>query len=85
MLKLNFLPSHIEWYSAATKDQLIDDLSHYIAQQLVLSLRNKTRVSLAVSDGRSPVKLFEKLALTKLDWSKVDTTLVDERWVRVSL
>lgn len=85
MLKPDFLPSHIEWHSAATKDQLIDDLSHYIAQELVLSLRNKTRVSLAVSGGRSPVKLFEKLAWTKLDWSKVDITLVDERWVSVSL
>ena len=37
--------------------------------------------SLAVSGGSTPKPLFEELSLLDLDWSKVDLTLVDDRWV----
>ena len=37
--------------------------------------------SLAVSGGKSPVLLFERLARAEIDWAKVTVTLVDERWV----
>jgi 6-phosphogluconolactonase len=85
MVKPDFLPSQVDWYSAMNADYLVEQLSHKIVQELSYSLLDQTRVSLAVSGGRSPVKLFEKLSLTTLDWSRIDITLVDERWVSVGL
>ncbi|SVC50453.1 uncharacterized protein METZ01_LOCUS303307, partial [marine metagenome] len=38
---------------------------------------------MAVSGGRTPVDLFEEVSKLKLDWSKVDLTLADERWLDV--
>ncbi|RDU95734.1 6-phosphogluconolactonase [Trinickia dinghuensis] len=40
-----------------------------------------TRATLAVSGGTSPRPLFEALALEPLEWSRVNVTLVDDRWV----
>lgn len=37
--------------------------------------------SLAVPGGSTPVPLFERLAVTALDWARVRITLGDERWV----
>ncbi|MGI4984285.1 MAG: 6-phosphogluconolactonase [Janthinobacterium lividum] len=39
------------------------------------------RVTLAVSGGKSPVTFFTHLSRTPLDWSRVDVTLVDDRWL----
>ncbi|MDC0602166.1 6-phosphogluconolactonase [Aliiglaciecola sp.] len=39
------------------------------------------RASLVVSGGRTPKAMFNVLSTTNLDWSKVDITLADERWV----
>jgi len=83
MFKPDFIPLHVDWYSSIGADQLAEDLSRHISQKLFLSLVSQPRVSMAVSGGRSPVTLFEKLSLAELDWSKVDVTLVDERWVNV--
>jgi 6-phosphogluconolactonase len=83
MIKPDFIPSHVNWHSSTDADQLTEELSRHIFQKVFLSLLNQNRVSMAVSGGRSPVKLFEKLSLTTLDWSRIDITLVDERWVSV--
>ena len=37
-----------------------------------------------MSGGRTPVPLLEALSGLKLDWSSVDLTLVDDRWVEPS-
>ncbi|MGI4813127.1 MAG: 6-phosphogluconolactonase [Janthinobacterium lividum] len=39
------------------------------------------RATLAVSGGASPKLFLETLAHEKLDWSRIDVTLVDDRWV----
>lgn len=39
------------------------------------------RATLAVSGGTSPKLFFQMLATRPLDWSRIDVTLVDERWV----
>jgi 6-phosphogluconolactonase len=36
---------------------------------------------LAVSGGRSPISLFERLGREPLEWNRVIVTQVDERWV----
>ncbi len=44
-------------------------------------LKNKQNILIAISGGRSPIPLLEKLSLAKLDFSKITFTLVDERIV----
>ena len=37
-----------------------------------------------MSGGRTPIPLFDALSDFSLDWSSVDLTLVDDRWVEPS-
>ncbi len=62
-----------EALNAAFADKIIGILKTGIA--------TNGRASLVVSGGRTPVALFNRLSNTELDWSKVDITLADERWV----
>jgi len=39
------------------------------------------RASLVVSGGSTPLPFFKALSQAELDWSSVDVTLADERWV----
>ena len=77
----NFLPSHVDWYGSNSAESLDIDLSHRIGQLLIQSIAENGCASIAVSGGRSPIGLFEELSKINLDWSKVELTLVDERWV----
>ena len=52
-----------------------------IAQQLHAAIAARGQATLAVSGGRSPVALFEKLREQVLEWPKVTVLLVDERCV----
>ena len=77
----NFLPSHVDWYGSNSAESLDIDLSLRIGQLLTQSISENGCASIAVSGGRSPIGLFEELSKINLDWSKVELTLVDERWV----
>lgn len=77
----NILPSHANWYGSNSAESLDLDLSHRIGQLLIQSIAENGCASIAVSGGRSPIGLFEELSKINLDWSKVELTLVDERWV----
>ncbi len=44
-------------------------------------LKNKQNILIALSGGRSPIPLLEKLSNAELDFSKITFTLVDERIV----
>jgi 6-phosphogluconolactonase len=77
----NYLPSHVDWYGANSAESLDIDLSHRIGQLLTQSITKNGCASIAVSGGRTPIGLFEELSKLNLDWSKVELTLVDERWV----
>ena len=77
----NFLPSHVDWYGSNNAESLDIDLSLRIGQLLTQSIIENGCASIAVSGGRSPIGLFEELSKLNLDWSKVELTLVDERWV----
>lgn len=66
----------------ADGDALADALAQAVAQKLAAGIARKGRAALAVSGGTTPKRFFGRLAQNdSLDWSKVEITLVDERWV----
>lgn len=73
--------THLEVHPFDDNNALADALAQSLRQDLEKSIARCGHASLLVSGGRSPVPLFEKLSQTKLDWSKVTLSLVDERWV----
>lgn len=56
-------------------------LAERIGDQLRAGISERGQALLAVSGGSTPIHLFERLSNIALDWSKVQITLVDERWV----
>ena len=79
--KTYYLPDHVGFYSTNSGESLAVDLSQNINEILKESIKKRGRASMAVSGGNTPKLLFEELSLLNLDWSKVDLTLVDDRWV----
>ena len=65
------------------EDKQINNLVNNLTQKIQEFIKSKGHVVLAVSGGKSPIKLFKLLSNTNLDWSKVVITLVDERIVDV--
>jgi 6-phosphogluconolactonase len=64
-----------------SREALAGQLAEAIARALEEDLRHQPRVLLVVSGGTTPVAFFRALAATPLDWTRVDITLADERWV----
>ena len=64
-----------------TKEALADALAGHVADALTARLARTDRAALAVSGGRTPTRFFEALSQKPVEWSRVDVTLVDERWV----
>ncbi|WP_267225488.1 6-phosphogluconolactonase [Dyella silvae] len=56
-------------------------LAERVAERLRESIDQRNTALLAVSGGSTPRHFFERLSRQMLDWSKVQVTLVDERWV----
>lgn len=56
-------------------------LAARVAGALRDGIGTRSSASLAVPGGRTPVALFRALRAQVLDWSRVDVTLTDERWV----
>ncbi|HET6433861.1 6-phosphogluconolactonase [Dyella sp.] len=56
-------------------------LAERLAQQLREGIAARGRALLAVSGGSTPQHVFAELSRARLDWSRVQVTLVDERWV----
>jgi len=79
--KTYYLPEHVGFYSTNSSESLVVDLARSISEILIDAINKSGRASLAVSGGRTPKPLFEELSLINLDWSRVDLTLVDDRWV----
>ncbi|MET0351942.1 MAG: 6-phosphogluconolactonase [Rhizobacter sp.] len=61
--------------------QTAQTLAHELVGILAAAVAARGTATLAVSGGRSPALLFAELARSRLDWSRVTITLVDERWV----
>lgn len=56
-------------------------LAERVAERLRRAVDERGHAVLAVSGGSTPKDFFARLSREKLDWSKVQVTLVDERWV----
>jgi 6-phosphogluconolactonase len=69
------------FHGADNSGQLADGLAASIAGQLDQRLSVAPRASLILSGGNTPVPLFRSLQGSPLDWSRVDVSLADERWV----
>lgn len=69
------------WHEYPGAQPCIEALSSDIAERLRARLCNAPICTLAVSGGRSPIPLFERLAQAELDWARVRLRLVDERYV----
>lgn len=56
-------------------------LAERVAERLRSALTERGHALLAVSGGSTPKDFFVHLSREALDWSRVQVTLVDERWV----
>ncbi len=56
-------------------------LAERVAERLRSAVAERHQAVLAVSGGSTPKGFFDRLSREKLDWTKVQVTLVDERWV----
>lgn len=65
----------------STSEALASALADHVAAALAARLSRSDRAALAVSGGRTPTRFFEALSKKPVEWSRVDVTLVDERWV----
>ncbi len=65
-------------------EDLIESLSSKIVEILHKEILQKGFASIIVSGGSTPKKLFEKLSISSLNWSKVKIGLVDERVVETT-
>lgn len=65
----------------SSREQLTMTLADDIAERLSAAIAEHGLAALAVSGGRTPVDLFERLSAKSIEWSKVMITLIDERWV----
>lgn len=57
------------------------DLAQIIAGELESALLHEDRVALVVPGGTTPGPIFDALCAADLDWSRVDVSLSDERWL----
>lgn len=69
------------WHEHPSPEAGIQALADDIAARLDIFLRERGRCTLAVSGGRSPIPIFERLSKADLDWPNIHIQLVDERYV----
>jgi len=65
----------------ADDEMLAIDLANRLAGELKATLDHEDRALFVVPGGTSPGPVFDDLCAADLDWSRVDVTLSDERWL----
>lgn len=85
-MAISDLPLPAEVGSQSFKDaaHMAQALAERVARALDDAVSQQGGASLVVSGGRSPIAFFEALSTCELDWSRVQVSLADERWVDVS-
>ncbi|GAA3907796.1 6-phosphogluconolactonase [Halomonas cibimaris] len=66
------------------RETLAQQLAEAVAAALKADLEHQSRVLLVVSGGSTPAAFLRALSTLPLDWTHVDVTLADERWVEES-
>jgi 6-phosphogluconolactonase len=69
------------WADYNNRAALMTGLADQMAGELRAAIAKDGRASLSVPGGTTPGPVFDLLAQTDLDWSKVAIFLNDERWV----
>lgn len=69
------------WHCYPDSDECLTALVSHISAQLQQAVAAEGRAGLAVSGGKSPIALFQRLSQASLPWEHVHITLVDERFV----
>lgn len=69
------------WHAFDANEPYINALSDAISAHLQRAIETYGRACMAVSGGRSPIPLFDRLSRCDIDWPKIRITLVDERFV----
>jgi 6-phosphogluconolactonase len=63
------------------REKLAEALATGVAAVLAGGIATNGSAVLAVSGGNTPLRFFEKLSKTDIEWKRVTVTLVDERFV----
>lgn len=74
----------MNFYRYSNAEEQSSELANQIATTLRQILSKQSQAVIAVSGGKSPIKLFEKLSHQELPWERVTITLVDERFLPVN-
>lgn len=75
------LPTGVVAHSLADAEGQARVMADCVVKVLDYAVRTHGTASLVVSGGRSPIPFFEELSSRELDWSRVQVSLADERWV----
>lgn len=78
------LPDDVVVHCLSDAEQLAHTLADRVAAELGKALVGRGQASLVVSGGRSPIAFLEALSRCELQWSSVQVSLADERWVEPS-
>ena len=63
------------------ENSLINHFIYIIEKEALRKKAKKQRLSLVLTGGKSPINLYKKLAIKKIDWSNIDLFWGDERFV----
>lgn len=77
------LPASVRLESFDSPDQLCDALAVRIGELIRAAVAERGLAALALSGGRTPIPLFERLRDSDLPWAETLITLADDRWVPI--
>jgi 6-phosphogluconolactonase len=69
------------WHAFDANAPYINALGNTISARLQRTIESNGQACIAVSGGRSPIALFDRLSRCDINWEKIHVTLVDERFV----
>ncbi|MFC6673866.1 6-phosphogluconolactonase [Marinobacterium aestuariivivens] len=75
------LPEQVSLLRFDDPEQLCDALAERIGTVIRTATADHEQASIALSGGRTPVPLFERLSRMALPWQDTLVTLADDRWV----
>ncbi|MEE2960700.1 MAG: 6-phosphogluconolactonase [Myxococcota bacterium] len=69
------------WHNFGDANECGTHLARAVEEEVNADLKTLKRVSVVVPGGNTPKHFLAALSQSEIDWSRVDLTLSDERWV----
>lgn len=69
------------WHAFDEQETYLAELTDHITARLRHTVQDQGYAGFAVSGGKSPIPLFQRLSQADIPWEKIHITLVDERFV----